>query len=82
MSSCSFYVMIAFGAFCLSGTVVSARGAFASPEKLLSMSKLIGTKNPVVARITCFVGLVVCTVAGAGTIILAVLDLIISSAPK
>jgi hypothetical protein len=74
MISFGIYLMLAFGVVCLFGSVVSARGAFASREKLLSMSKVIGTKNPVVARIVCLVGLVVCTAAGVGAILLAVLS--------
>jgi hypothetical protein len=35
---------------------------------LLSMSKVIGTKNPITARIVCYVGLVQCTAAGAGMV--------------
>jgi len=69
----SYYVLAVFAIACLAGSIVSARGAFASREKLLSMSKIIGTKNPVVARIVCYVGLVVCTVVGAGTVILVIL---------
>ena len=62
--------MIAFVITCFSGSVLSARGAFASREKLLSMRRVIGTKNPIIARIACFVGLVVCTATGVGIIVL------------
>lgn len=43
--------------------VISACGLFASKEKLESMSGIIGTKNPLVARIVCGFGVVVGIVA-------------------
>jgi hypothetical protein len=46
----------------------SAKGAFASRQKLISMSALIGTKDPVTARVVCIIGLVVFTAAYAGAV--------------
>ena len=79
VESFRYYLLAAFAVACLIGSVISARGAFASRQMLLSMSKVIGTKNPVVARIVCFVGIVVCTASGAGTILLIVFSVIQSS---
>jgi hypothetical protein len=44
----------------------SARGAFTSQEKLMKMSALIGTKNPVTARVVCFIGLLFLTACCIG----------------
>jgi hypothetical protein len=74
---CGYFLLLAFTGMCFSGTFVAARGAVASPEQLLSMAKLIGTKNPVVARIVCWMGVVVCTAAGVGTVIMLVLDAVL-----
>jgi len=41
----------------VTAATTSARGAFTSQEKLMKMSALIGTKNPVTARVVCFIGL-------------------------
>jgi hypothetical protein len=68
-----YLVEFAFVIACVAGTLAAARGAFASPEMLESMGKFIGTKNPVVARIVCFVGLVVCPAACAGSVMVIVL---------
>ena len=43
--------------------VVSLAGLFASNETLASMAGVIGTKNPLVARIVCALGLLVGGVA-------------------
>ena len=61
-------VVASFGA-----TIVSCRGAFASREWLISMSHVIGTKNPVIARIVCFVGMFLFTSVWLGCIVLLVL---------
>jgi hypothetical protein len=66
--------MFGFSLSCLAGSVLAARGAFASRQKLLSMSKLIGTRNLVVARIACFMGLVLCTGAWVGTALVLALS--------
>jgi hypothetical protein len=54
------------------GTYVSARGAFASRDDLRWMSDAIGSDNPVIARIACIIGLVVCPLAGLGSAALVV----------
>jgi hypothetical protein len=61
---------LVFAVVCFGGSVLSARGAFASQEELLSMSQVIGTKNPVFARFVCWIGLVVFTATGLGIIVL------------
>jgi hypothetical protein len=63
-------VVLGFVAVCLGGSVLSARGAFASRETLLSLSKVIGTDNPVLARAVCWIGLLGCTAAGVARLLL------------
>src|SRR5262249_18267722 len=41
------------------GLFVAVRGAFASREKLLELAPLIGTKSPTVARVVCWVTLLI-----------------------
>jgi hypothetical protein len=69
-----YILQLGFIAVLFWGTFVAARGAVASSEQLLSMTKVIGTKNPVVARIVCWIGVVVCTAVGVGMVILLVLE--------
>jgi hypothetical protein len=57
------------GAFVV-GVKWSVKGIKATPEELLSMSNMIGTKNPVVARGACYAGLAFCSV---GAVSMAVL---------
>jgi hypothetical protein len=64
--------LISLAVMSFGGTIISARGAFASREKLMSMATQIGTNNPVVARIACFIGLFVCTATGLGAIALLI----------
>ena len=52
-------MMLFFGAVGLISTV----GLFASKETLESMSGIIGTKNPLVARIACVLGVLVGIIA-------------------
>jgi hypothetical protein len=54
------------------GSILSARGLFGSREKLLSLSKQIGTKNPVIARIACFLGFFLCTPIWVGALVVLV----------
>ena len=58
----------------LMGTLASARMAFASREIMMSRSDLIGTRNPLAARIVClvvFMGAVICL----GALVLLILSL-------
>jgi hypothetical protein len=48
-------IVLAIGAFGM--TILCARGAFASRKNLDSMDKEIGSKNSVVARVACVIGL-------------------------
>jgi len=50
----------------LTAASTSARGAFTSQEKLMKMSALIGTKNPVTARVVCYIGVLFFTACCIG----------------
>jgi len=51
---------------CLAGAWTALKGIRAPREKLLEMSSLIGTKNPVLARIVCWVAFIPLSLAGIG----------------
>jgi hypothetical protein len=53
-------------------TVISLVGLFASKKSLESMAGIIGTKNPMVARIVCGLGFLV----GAGAVFVTTLSLL------
>jgi hypothetical protein len=52
--------------------IVSLVGLFAPSSKLESMAGVIGTKNPLVARIVCAIGLLI----GSFAVVAAVLSLV------
>jgi hypothetical protein len=64
--------LLGLALLCWGAAITSLRGAFSSRQTLLSMSKLIGTTNPVGARVVCFVGLVVFTGVTALLVLLVV----------
>lgn len=61
-------MIVFFGAV----AVVSLVGLFASKKSLESMAGIIGTKNPLAARIVCGLGLLV----GAGAVFVTTLSLL------
>lgn len=54
-------VLLVFG---IGLTGVSATGLFSSNKKLLGMAHVIGTKNPIIARIAC----ILCLAIGLATL--------------
>ena len=61
-------ILVFFGAV----AVLSLVGLFASRKSLESMAGLIGTKNPMVARVVCCIGFLV----GAGAVFVSALSLL------
>jgi hypothetical protein len=47
--------LVTFGGMTLVGFVVALCGVVASRQRLLALSPWIGTKNPIVARIVCWI---------------------------
>jgi hypothetical protein len=63
---------IAMLAFFGAADVVSVLGLFASTERLKAMAGVIGTDNPMVARVVCFIAVLVCS----GAVLVSVLALV------
>ena len=59
------------GAVCLMCAWMALQGMFASSEKLIEMGDKIGTKNPVVARIICWLGFIPLLLGGITLLVLA-----------
>jgi hypothetical protein len=54
----------------LIGAWLALRGILAAREKLMEMSKVTGTENPILARIICWMGFILLGVAGFGFLVL------------
>ncbi len=67
--------LVTVGAASVIGFVVALCGAFASRERLLALAPWIGTKNPVLARVVCWVALLFFLGLAGGAVYLGVTGL-------
>jgi hypothetical protein len=62
------HALLVLGFAALAGTVTAFRGIRASDDELRGMAKVIGTRNPKLARIVCWVAFVPLSLVGVGLV--------------